>query len=200
MSTLRQLIRTKYNSKIKPLYIKDHCEVCGSTEDLQLHHCTFLCIIVNNVLNYLRVEEKETLEEYDEETVYTVINCVLGEHLKIDYKTLCNECHIKEHEDCVSKRFNGCGAAYYKDTWNLTDEQIQYLDINLNKKRYGKEMKREIAKTLDCRDEFGRLIDTVDGINDWFENKGVPYFIEAGKEQNKSCKKYGCWYFIIRLL
>lgn len=200
MSTLRQLIRQKFNSRIKNIFIKDACERCGCTENLQLHHCCYLHIITNNVLNYLRIEEKESLDEYDEETVYKVLSCIMAEHLKIRYKTLCPECHAKEHEECISDRFNGCGSAYYKSSWDLTDEQIQYLDVNMNTKRHGREVLREIAKILDCRDEYDRLLTNVDDINDWFEAKSVPYFIETGKEMNKNCKKYGCIYYIIRLL
>ena len=201
MSTIRQLVRSKYNSKIKPLYLKDKCEHCGSTEDLQLHHCTYLCIICNNVMNYLNVEDKETLDEYDEDTVYKVVSAVMYEHLKIDYLTLCPECHVKEHENNTSKRFNGCGGAYFKDMWNFTDEQIQYMDVNLNRKRYGKETLREIAKVLDCRDEYDRLLTNTDEINEWLEKRSTPsYYIETGKERNKDCKKFGCWYYIIRLL
>ena len=199
-SSLRKLARSKFNSRIKNLYIGDKCERCGCTENLQLHHCCFLHIIVNNVLNYFRVEEKESIDEYDEETVYKILSCIMAEHLKIRYKTLCSDCHIKEHEECTSDRFNGCGASYHKKTWDLTDKQIEYLDIYLNTKRYGRETLREIIKVLDCKDEYDRLYTTVDEVNSWFEERNVPYFIEMGKELDKSLKKYGCLYYIIRLL
>ena len=200
MTTLRNLARSKFNSRIKNLYIGDKCEKCGSTENLQLHHCCFLHIIINNVLNYLRIEEKESIDDYDEELVYKAISCIMAEHLKIRYKTLCPDCHLKEHAECVSDRFNGCGATYHKSTWDLTDRQIEYLDINMNVKRYGKETLWEISKILDCKDEYDRLLTNVDDINEWFESKSVPYFIEMGKELDKSLKKYGCLYYIIRLL
>ena len=200
MGTLRQLIRQKFNSRIKPVFIGDECERCGKKEGLQLHHCCFLHIITNNVINYLRIEEKDSLEEYDEETIYKVVSCIMFEHLKIRYKTLCAECHMKEHEECTSDRFNGCGAAYYKSSWDLTDKQIEYLDIHLNSKRYGREILWEIVKILDCKDEWERLLTNVDDINDWFERKEVPYFIEVGKEMSRESKKYGCLYYIIRQL
>ena len=200
MSTLRQLIRQKFNNRVKPLYIGEECEMCGCKENLTLHHETFLCIITNNVLNYLRIEEKETLDQYEPEVVYQIVSCILAEHLKITYKTLCKDCHVKIHETCTSKRFNGCGAEYYKDTWALTDKQIEYLDLHLNMKRYNKETFWEIVKVLECKDEYGRLCSNVEQVNEWFEHKGVPYFIEMGKELNRNCKKFGCRYYIVRLL
>lgn len=200
MSTLRKLIRSKFNSRIKPLFIADCCEECGSTEDLQLHHCCYLCIIVNNILNYLEIEEKETVQDYTEEELYLITSCIMNEHLKVKYKTLCKDCHTKEHSHCVSDPFVGCGSAYFKTTWDLTPKQLEYLDINLNKKRYGKDNIIEIAKILDCRDQYDRLDYSVDGINEWFEKKNLNYYIEFGKEKSREGKKYGCPYYIIRLL
>ena len=94
---LEPYLRSEVNQKIRPLFLKDECEHCGCTEDLHLHHQYEFFKIVDDVLNKLQLEMKDT-EEYTECELYLIKSCVLAEHLKDNYLTLCSECHKKEHE------------------------------------------------------------------------------------------------------
>ena len=100
---LELYLRSEVNQKIRPLFLKNKCEHCGCTDDLHLHHKYEFFQIVDNVLNKLQLEMKDT-EEYTEYELYLIKSCVLAEHLKDNYLTLCSECHRKEHENNHKKR------------------------------------------------------------------------------------------------
>lgn len=100
---LEQYLRNEINLHIRPLQIKNKCEVCGCQENLHLHHNYPFFKIVDDVLAILNLEMKDT-EEYTEQELYLIKSCVLAEHLKDNYKTLCQDCHIKEHEENKQRR------------------------------------------------------------------------------------------------
>lgn len=95
---LNQYLRVIIHQKIRPLFIKEKCEVCGDEDNLHLHHVKHFHVIVSETLKELFLINKDT-EEYKGSELELIINVMLGKHLNTDYLTLCNDCHIKIHEN-----------------------------------------------------------------------------------------------------
>ena len=68
---LEAYLRSEVNQKIRPLFLKNKCEHCECTEDLHLHHQYEFFKIVDDVLNKLQLEMKDT-EEYTEYELYLI--------------------------------------------------------------------------------------------------------------------------------
>lgn len=95
---LKQYLRTVIHNKVRPLFIEDKCETCGSDEDLHLHHVKFFKDIVEDVLDSLNLEYRDT-NDYSQDELNLIVDVVLGKHLQIKYLTLCKDCHKHTHED-----------------------------------------------------------------------------------------------------
>ncbi|KQC91228.1 hypothetical protein AM596_15760 [Clostridium perfringens CP4] len=90
--------RAKFNRYIRPLFIKDKCEECGSKKKLELHHADKQFIeILDESLKMLNLNYKESIDSYSRNELEKLENVMLGMQLKIKYKTLCKECHNREH-------------------------------------------------------------------------------------------------------
>ena len=153
--------RTYFNKYIVPVYKKDKCECCGTTEDLDLHHEERFIESLRKTLKLFNLEEKDT-SEYTEEELDIITNYMLGIQIKQKYKTLCRKCHIEEH----SKQIN-YNKRYGIETIRITDEEevkekLEHIKNNympkiLNKKLTSKD-KYEICKVFGLIDTEGRLI------------------------------------------
>lgn len=87
-------IRNRVWNKFVNLVKKDRCEICGSTEDLQVHHIYPLTNMIKDTLEELNLERK-CVNEYTKLELKNIKEKVLGKHLYYQYKTLCKDCHLK---------------------------------------------------------------------------------------------------------
>lgn len=73
---------------------KDHCYVCGTSEDLELHHLASVTILLNNWA------DRKSYDISTDEGILAVRDEFIAEHHKEIYDdvfTLCNPHHIKLH-------------------------------------------------------------------------------------------------------
>ena len=114
-------LRSILAQKFIPLVKKDKCEICDSTDKLEVHHETQFIVILEDTLKELNLEIKEDIKDYSEKDLNMITNIILGEHLQLQYLTLCNSCHINIHKN---NKIIGSG-------W---DKYLYKLELNKNKK------------------------------------------------------------------
>jgi len=114
-------LRSILAQKFIPLVKKDKCEICNSTDKLEVHHDTQFIVILEDTLKELNLEIKEDIKYYSEKDLNMIINIILGKHLQLQYLTLCNICHINIHKN---NKIIGSG-------W---DKYLYKLELNKNKK------------------------------------------------------------------
>jgi hypothetical protein len=100
---IRNYLRQEWNMYLRNVLLRDKCEFCGSTENLHVHHEDRFHDLFTETLRELELMELE-VEEYYENELNLLSNVMLGKQLKIEYKTLCRDCHMKLH---MAKKRNG---------------------------------------------------------------------------------------------
>lgn len=142
---LNDYLRNKLNSHFYELVKKDSCEICeicGSTENLHVHHVYPFKDMVEDTLNELNLEYKDT-DEYSEIELRNIVEKLLGKHLYYSYQTLCFHCHIQD----VHKKHREVEVSMYED---LLDK---WLDRPLTT-----EDKKRLALELNWTDDRGRVM------------------------------------------
>lgn len=104
MKGLKRIVRNDFNSYIRNLVIKDSCEKCNTKENLEAHHTYPLSLMIQETLEAMNIDNMESLSE-DEIKIFREI--MLGKQIKIQYKTLCTNCHklIDDHDLLTSRRY-----------------------------------------------------------------------------------------------
>ena len=132
---LHDYLREKIYTHFNPLVIKDKCEYCGSIENLHVHHCYPFVQMLQDTLEELNLELKDT-KEYTVVELLNIKEKILGKHLNYTYKTLCSECHLGvEHRKY--KKFEKLTFSIDEnllDKW-LTKETIVEFVITKNNMR-----------------------------------------------------------------
>lgn len=86
-------LRNTVWNKFVPLVKKDKCEVCGGTENLQVHHMYSFAQIIDDTLADLNLKRKP-VGEYSNLELKNIREKVMGKHLLYKYETLCKNCHL----------------------------------------------------------------------------------------------------------
>ena len=132
---LKNKLRTDYAYYIRPLVIKDKCELCGCEENLIVHHDKEFSILLDETLKKLNLYKIE----FNEDEVNIIRTHMLGKQIQIKNITLCNKCHTELHKN--KGGFSSTG---------------KYIDINKIK-----EMKRKKEKEIKLKEkekvEIGQL-------------------------------------------
>lgn len=129
---LREQLRNEWSTYIRPLMVKDECEWCGCKEDLHLHHIDRFHNLLVETLEELQLQELDT-EDYEEFELKQISNFMLAKQLKIEYKTLCRECHMKLH--AKEKFTDEYKNHYYNPNGGyiiVNSDEIAKLDIEDN--------------------------------------------------------------------
>ena len=104
MKELKRIVRNDFNSYIRDLVIKDSCEKCNTKENLEAHHTYPLSLMIQETLEAMKVTNIKSLSKED---IKTFREIMLGKQIKIQYKTLCTNCHklIDDHDLLTSRRY-----------------------------------------------------------------------------------------------
>ena len=95
---LKSYERIKFNEYVKPLFIKDKCELCGEILELELHHSKPFSELLNECLLSLGYEYHKNKKYYTELQLQNITNWMIGVQMKIGYRTLCGKCHALSHD------------------------------------------------------------------------------------------------------
>lgn len=127
--------RGVFQSKIRPYFVKEYCEECGTKESLHLHHSDkYFATLLEETLIMLGLDHKSDTEFYNEKDLEMIKLIMLGKQVDVKYKTLCETCHIKEHKKKVhvkTKKISHLKKSYKSISYS---EEIKNLKImNTNK-------------------------------------------------------------------
>lgn len=148
---LQQYLRTKFSNHIVPLLKRNKCEICGSAENLELHHEYEFNKILNDTLKELKIEYKK-LDDYTELELKNITEKFLGKHLFYKYKTLCWDCHHNNFHN-----FNSKVKISKRNTKNFIDNIDFIMKEYLNKWIIVDEV-QELIKKLNLVNEKGGKI------------------------------------------
>lgn len=191
---LKLLLRVDFNNHIRPLVIKDKCEICNSKENLIVHHDKRFVDQLEEILNLLYIEDYDNISD---EQVKQIKLMMLGSQIKTNNITLCEECHKKAHKDgfSINAKFK------YKtrkktDTDDVSLEIFNELEKFLNdaydnKVRFDKEdFRKNINQIIEKDKALVVLLNRADGngkartkgmkvYNRLFNNLGLDYYIDS---------------------
>lgn len=140
--TLEEYSRTKYYNYIRPLYIKNKCDICDSEENLELHHVKQFSELLKDTLKDLNLSYKD-FNLYSNTEIKNINNVMLGKQIKCKYKTLCSKCHDYIHTNNLIFSFKN----NYKCDYRLLkiDLDYRYIGIILTP-----DIKREMVNLYMC--------------------------------------------------
>lgn len=138
---LVEYLRNDFSTMLRPLIIKDKCEVCGTDAALHLHHVYRFSSYLKRCLNYLQLEHKEDIKEYTIKELKMIRDYMISAQLRGTYKTLCEECHKEEHRILAEKR-KRINEEYY-NSQNLTN-----LENGIDEKYLGYKMTSELKEEM----------------------------------------------------
>lgn len=190
---LNQYLRMMINDKVRPLFIKEKCEVCGDSNKLHLHHVKLFRDIIKETLADLNLEYKDS-NEYSDREIDMIVNIVLGKHLRIDYLTLCDECHKNTHKDdwkevCVNDKHE----AHYERLRQkkelerkiyMTETLTEHFKVNLGKEMLERKDREELIKLINAR-QNGRLLKSLEMLNNELEKYSIPFKIRKFETKRK---------------
>ena len=107
---MKSYIRVKVHNKIRPILIKNKCEICGEVEKLELHHVKPFSELLEECHKDLDINKKKYKSDYTDTEIENIVNWMLGIHLKTNCLTLCDKCHSKYHKEFGG--FVACGNGY----------------------------------------------------------------------------------------
>lgn len=184
---LAQHQRLYYFNYIRPLFIKQECEECGSIENLELHHVDMFSKLLKETLLELNLEYKDT-EEYKNNELNNITNVMLGKQIRIEYKTLCRLCH--EH---IHKSKNDINSYKYKVNKNNVEFLKEYLKSITGEVMLQVKDRKELVEKIDVKSN-GKLLRSKDSLNNALQEMELPYKIielnKITKIENGKKKQY----------
>ena len=208
--TLEQKLRLDLANKWTKYVRKDTCEICGSTENLDLHHEIPFTVLLEETLNDLNLEYNQNIEFYTEEQLMLIEQLFIGKHYYYNaHLTLCKRCHSELHKTIgvYSIKFNMTlkpenGKSYQKlmaDVYWEQQKKLKEISYQLKIKDVENYLKNIIGKRL-LKEDREKLIDIIDSridghkrvslscMNKELEYLNLPYVIisESARIDGKS--------------
>jgi hypothetical protein len=122
---LRKYLRNDFSKYIRNKLIKDKCEYCGEMNDLHLHHVDMFAELLNETLDELDLKELDT-HDYSNKELMLIKNVMLGKQMKIEYVTLCKDCHTKVHDDIDKNNYYNPYGSYIQ----LNIQELNKLNLD----------------------------------------------------------------------
>ena len=132
---LENILRSDFANNIRPMVIQEHCEKCGSSHNLIVHHNTRFCKLVDKTLSDLHIETSN----YSESQVKIIKNYILGLQLKTKLITLCNDCHTQLHID-----LGGYGVDRNKRVSNCSLKILNYIENKISEGKWKQIKSKEL--------------------------------------------------------
>ena len=101
---LKNILRADFTYYIVPIVKKDKCEICESSNDLEVHHLYKFEYMLNDTLKTLNLTNKNQFIELE---VNLIKNIMIGLQIRSKYMTLCESCHDNIHmKNKTIKKYN----------------------------------------------------------------------------------------------
>ena len=164
-SNLKNRCRLDFKVYLRDMLLKDRCELCGTTENLILHHEKSFSKMID-----------ETINEVGMENIQLFRQVMLAKQIMTNSITLCEECHKEVHRE--NGGFSGSNKeseiakiiAYGKKKRNQSKEEKKTADLEyylrgLIGKQLYKRDKNRLIKKLDVKDNRGRQQKSIHKLN-----------------------------------
>lgn len=182
---IKQLNRNKFQKYIRPLFIKDKCDICGNTQGLELHHDVQFDQLLRKAIDKLSLEYKTDINEYSSKELELISLVLLGLQVKCKYYTLCDKCHQNIHEDGGRSMYNYINKRNKNKLINNNIKNIlmPYLENILNEKLYYNE-KDQLKNTFSkCDITFKTM--GINSLNKLLLQYNIPYIIIQNRNKDK---------------
>lgn len=190
------------------------CEVCGSRDNLCVHHGgenTFIKLL-DDTMEFLKLEYKD-FKEYEEQEINHICEVVIGKHYMYATPiTLCVNCHLEHHKnnDVKLSRLKGDRLYCTKNELLNSYSQKRSLNVSLEKaydvnktydflktnedktfliNGYKNSDKDYILSNIVIYDTKGRRIKTATSLNLYFEEYQIPYRIICENKKSNGIRK-----------
>lgn len=182
---LQQHQRMKFLKYVKPFFIKDKCEICGTDEELEIHHNYQFSKLLDKTLKELNLEYKEDTEEYTKEQIKLITDIMIGKQMRTKYTTVCRSCHVMIHNVYGKERPFLKGSIIDVE---LIEKELRekYLGIKLFKNEQ-KELEEFMRNSGYNRRSFGKK-----NTNTFLESLNIPFKIISKRVKIKG-KLYTIW-------
>ena len=197
---LQHYLRRVLGQKFIPLVKKDKCEICDSTDKLEVHHETQFIHMLEDTLELLNLKYQE-LDKYTEEELMSIKLTILGMHLESKFLTLCTVCHKYIHKN--NGRHNSKIVSNFKKQRiqeRQTEILIKYIENNIINKRLFKNERNDFYNFLL---NLNHIISKnhgsigINNIRNMFEKFNVGYEIKSDIDNSRKSINFRKKYWII---
>jgi hypothetical protein len=182
---IKQLNRNKFQKYIRPLFIKDKCDICENTQGLELHHYIQFDKLFRNAIDKLGYKYEEEIEKYTTEQLELISLVLLGLQIKCKYYTLCDKCHQNMHEDGGRSIYDHINKRNKDKLINnkIKSVLIPYLESILNEKLYDDEKEQLKNTFIRCDISFRTM--GINSLNKLLLKYNIPYIIIAKRNKDE---------------
>jgi hypothetical protein len=131
--SIELFLRHRINRKILKYLEKRKCDVCGTKENLHIHHMEEFMFVymLYKSLDDLTIEYKRNYTDYTEDELVKLEIMLLGWHLYGDFKILCENCHIETHNKIKRSKQYVAYKFLQKYKWQYNHYKEKFPDCTL---------------------------------------------------------------------
>ena len=198
-NNLQYYLRRVLGQKFIPLVKKDRCELCYSTDNLEVHHDTQFIHMLEDTLELFNLKYQE-LDKYSEEELMLIRLTMFGMHLENKYLTLCDVCHKEIHKN---KRKNSIIVSKFKKQ-RIQERQIDilknYIENNIIDKKL---FKNERNDFYNCLINLNHIVKNshrsigINNIKNMFKEFNIEYEINSYKDGSRKSDNFRKTYWLI---
>ena len=200
INNLKNILRGDYAQYIRPLVIKDKCDLCGNDKELEVHHTIQFSELFYETLKELNLEKREYFKE-DEENL--IRNIMLGKQVKPKISvTLCCESHDKTHNNIglLKPYLNHLNSINKRRKRKRSKKDILWKMLNdyceSNVKIFKKDDKEKLINVIDVRDDRNRQLRSISKINEYLKNIEIGFKIISKKGRKGETRDISYWVII----
>lgn len=187
INKLKIKLRGDFSKYIRPLVIKDKCDICGNNEKLEVHHTIQFSKLLYETLKELNLEEREFFKDNEEKLIR---NIMLGKQVnpKISI-TMCCKCHDKTHKNIgmLNPYLNHLNSINKKRIRKRSKKDMLWKMLNdycdSNFKIIGKEEKDILANKINYKDSNNKTLKSIGKLNEYLINNDIGFRIIEGRNK-----------------
>lgn len=164
-SNLKNRCRLDFKVYLRDMLLKDRCELCGTTENLILHHENSFSKMID-----------ETINEVGMENIQLFRQVMLAKQIMEKNITLCEECHKEIHKERE------------KEEQGKAKQLELYLKQHCGEVMLTLEDRKELIEKIHATDNRGRLLKSATALNTHLEEVGSKFRITTLSKITKTIK------------
>ena len=164
-SNLKNRCRLDFKVYLRDMLLKDRCELCGTTENLILHHEKSFSKMIDETINEVGMENIDLFRQV-----------MLTKQIMEKNITLCEECHKEIHKERE------------KEEQGEAKQLELYLKQHCGEVMLTLEDRKELIEKIHATDNRGRLLKSATALNTHLEEVGSKFRITTLSKITKTIK------------